>query len=197
MSIKSIGKTKCRKIAAITLVVLASTALMGMSRNPPPHAARLVNLDFVPENGGGYTINATGQQLTYADVKFYNITVELDRPSPADFAVTYQIFGDEFWSDPLIGEVSVRFNRNSTTPTEIVYLSTVRGARTPSGAPNQTEGRFWLGCTQRLVLRGNAGRGHDREAPVYLKRSGTVFFSNEGVTIGGTPQSSSRDVLCQ
>jgi len=183
-----IKKDKCayaKRILIILFVLLSSIVTLGLSRTPPSHATRLVNLTFNPESGD-YNINGTGQNLAYTNVKFYLLSVGLDKPAPGSFTITYDIKGDEFWSDPLLGQVQVRFNTGNTTPTSIRYINTLNGTRVPTGAPPVTEGKFWLGCTKKKILRGNAGKGQDGNAPVYLERSHTEFHGGtSNFTIGG------------
>jgi len=137
-------------------------------------SVRLNGFDFNPQSGN-YDANWPGpprRDLTYADVKhyvpFFNIAHFASRHN---VRVNFWIKERQTFSDTTLGFFSVDFRpANEGGMAIVTYLSAVGDARTPTGAPQETTGTFWLGCTRAGKVRGNEGRGDDGYAEVYLER---------------------------
>jgi hypothetical protein len=136
-------------------------------------AVKVKTLDFVPASGSSYDLNWPGpprRNLQYADVKHYTPSIVLDSPTPRRLTLGFWVKESRsLWFDDMLGSFTAIFNRCSTVPDDIVCVNVGVGGQTPAGAPAQTRGTFWLGATKKGKVRGNEGRGDDRDAEVYLE----------------------------
>jgi hypothetical protein len=143
------------------------------------HSVQLNSYDFNPRTGGNYVINWPGpprHALQYSEVyhfyPFFNVHhTHAQFPVDAVFDVMER---RNLKSDIRLGYFNVSFLPNGVG--YVAYPSAVQGALTPLGAPSETIGSFWLGCTPSGRVRGNAGAGDDGKARVYLRATGPANF---------------------
>jgi hypothetical protein len=82
---------------------------------------------------------------------------------------------DKFGPDDKLGTMELVLPGSSTQfpwgGSSLSYSNAIDGASAPVGAPlsGSTNGSFWLGCTKKGRVKGNAPHGDDGHANVYLK----------------------------
>jgi hypothetical protein len=187
-------------IAKVVIVMVALSAvtgcITGRSGFEKPNVFQ-AKLDFVPISRNDYLVNWPGpprRRLTNSDLYFFTPIIELEGPAPAMFSRWYDIMADG--PDDFIGSFKVTFNQGSTRPDKIEYPVVLpeSDAEAPAGEGDEV-GRFWLGCTMRGYLRGNAGNLGHRQLHLYIARSQMVVPA-DGVTLGGMGRSSSHLTWC-
>ena len=179
--------------------VIAAPLLLGLGERQA-YDTSVKSLDFAPRGGGTYNIDWAGpprRDLAYSDVRHYVPRIELTRPTPRRIILYYEIYESRFFGDTTLGYFWADIPGGATVPSQIVYLSDGgEDARVPTGAPQQTIGSFWLGCTKKGITRGNLGKGDSHHAAVYFK-SFSIMGTPEGpVTVGGDTRSNTHDVYC-
>jgi hypothetical protein len=123
----------------------------------------------------GYDINWPGtdetrHDLNWSDVRFYHPAIELRDPAPADVALSFFVCQDRtWWPDKDLAVFNVIIRQGSKIPMDSdIVCQTSLGLRTPTGAPSESTGAFWLGTTKKGYIRGNVGVNGET-ADVYLE----------------------------
>ena len=185
------------KNSFISYIVLTSILFFTASCNHtrPNTDVNFTTIDFAPVNGG-WNINRQSGNLTFNAVKFYRVTVNLDRPAPTAFSWPFSIHDDEFWSDPWLGTFMVTFNAGSRSGT-INYRANAGANRTPPGAVDLNDNRLWLGCTGgKGLVRGNTGKEGNGHADAYITRNTQLVPAGTTVRAGGTVNSPKHSISC-
>lgn len=171
-------------------VVLMLSAHQGSTQSAN---VNITGYDFRPQTGG-FNAEWPGpprHRLRYEEVKPFVLTFSVQRPPSARITVNFWVMEERTLWDATLGRVIVEFDPSGDIT--VRYPSSSGNGQAPEGAPAQTVGSFWLGCTEQGRVRGNEARGDDRHARVYLK----MFSVFTGGTVNGPGISRpSHDVRC-
>jgi len=152
-------------------------------------------IDFRPASGSSYNIEWPGpprKPLSYPDVKLYIPSLTLGKSAETSYTSKIKIMVHRnWWWDKAIGEFEALYTAGNTTPTVIRYASALPGSVAPVNAPAETQGMFWLGCTQLGRVKGNLAH-HGSDAVVYLKEDDRALPGNTTVLGRGSPRHSVR-----
>lgn len=125
--------------------------------------------DFAPSDGT-YNLNCSGRALQWSDVEFYTPQISLQDPAPADVQLFFWVKKDRtMWADPTLGffHATIRQGQRQPAANDIVG-PTHNGGAAPQGAPNETRGNFYLGCTRKCKVKGSEGKD-DNRSNTYLE----------------------------
>lgn len=188
---------KLSTLAAPVVVLLVLSGCLGRSgfeygcEAADQNCVNITFLDYRPQTGT-YDIHwpSPRQWLTYSDVKHFVLDLEIDRPAPSAFSITFDIEEDRWSGWDTLGKLTASFPAGATRPT-ITYAARCCGAeRAPTGTPDPLVGTtFWMGCTKAGRIRGNGPHGDDGHASIRLKRSnteGSVSAGNRSKTVAHT-----------
>lgn len=192
-------------VAAYAVTVVALSGLVCHNDEEGIIAVNWGRNDFFPAVGqtrpvlpADWNLIQPAGPITWNDVSFFIPDIYLSQPAPSARSFTFEIKEDKWWSDPLLGAVVVRFEQGEVKASSFSYPATFGGAQAPQGTPPPDTTGFWLGCTQGGRVKGNAGRGDDGHARVYLVLApGSVSDPGSPMwTTVGDGRSESHDVRC-
>jgi hypothetical protein len=157
-------------VAVILVAFLVATLLMSSnSQVDTIKGITVTSVDFRPASGG-WNMNCPNHAVTWDDVKFYKVRVDIKEPvnKPLMFRFFLKAGGH------LMGIVDVNFAPNATWSESTSYKRIADGAgsgvRPPSGTPSApyTDG-FWLCCTQRCKVKGNDEKYDGSTVSLYME----------------------------
>jgi hypothetical protein len=144
-----------------------------------------------------YRIAIPDGKLEYADVAHFTPEILIDRNGrQGDIRFTIEVKERKRSRDDTIGvmELTIPDGRSQhigLTRT-LAYPSAVRGATPPVNAPFETLGTFWIGCTRKARVRGNAPKTDNARADVYLEITRVVVATERVRELEGWKTSRSR-----
>lgn len=176
-------------IVVCSLLLLGSTCV---PRPPKPtsNTVTIVTFDFVPTFGSNqWDPVCTSSRPRIADTAQYWPNIVLDNAVATETTLLIDIFDQKSNPDKRLGTMTAIFPIGSDKPQTLLYNFQAGAQNNLVGDPSGgITSFFWLACTAACDVKGNAGRGDDTTADVYLKVFGRRPTS---VTVTNSPGVSS------
>jgi hypothetical protein len=184
-----------------SILILSLTFVSGAYGEP------IKTLAFAPAVNG-WDIEIPDETLSWNDVKFYTVEIELTEPWPTNHPISISINIKEdrkSWFDKKIGEINARFDAGATVTSNFFYPRNIDGALAPVNTPAlaYTDG-FWLGCTKSGTIKGNGIKEHTGKSTLYLEAVAVTEFAGgfddqptDYVELVGSPQSLRHTIRCK
>ncbi len=178
--------------------ILLVAALVGCPNRGGKNSAQIQTLTFAANGTTDLDINCSGNAPTAANLKLYTPQVVLSRAMDVTRTLAFVAKEDRrFASDPTLAAFTMVFNAGSTSPTSMSTPANAGADVTPPGTPDPETQGFWLTCTTGCKVRGNAGRGDDGHARVYLQLLELQPASSSNIVITGKLDGTRRTVRCK
>jgi len=130
---------------------------------------------------GEKTLKCTGEYLKWEDVEVYLPTITLkDGPAEGPLTLIFDIQGQKTIGSDWLGLLEANWVPGDESASSFRYLTQAPNTVTtvPDGAETLTNG-FWLGCTKKCIVRGNAGMTGSSTSKIFLQiHSGSAEIQN-------------------
>ena len=134
----------------------------------------------------------TGEYLKWEDVRVFIPTITLkDGPAEGPLTISFDVQGaKEFFGSARLGLLEATWITGDTSASSFRYVTQApaSGTTVPEGATTITNG-FWLGCTKKCAVRGNAGKTGTAARDVFLRsRTSQAEIQNDFSPVVGCEQ---------